>query len=150
MEPKPPAAPKLAAEILPMIALPNRTNRLRPRLVLAHAEAVYAALSSRHFRRLGWDVHLVGTALEARHLARVLAPNVVVLGVQLPDESGWLTCSKLVREHAELKVVLVGTSMTPENHRFAAFTGAAALVAQEEGIQALIDEIQDTALPAAG
>jgi CheY-like chemotaxis protein len=147
MEPKPAPAPQVAAAILPMIA---PLSRLRPRLVLAHTEAVYAALASRYFRRLGWDVHLAGTGLEARHLVRVLAPDVVVLDVRLPDESGWLSCSKLVREHPGLKVVLVGTSVTPENHRFAAFVGAAALVSQDEGVQALIEEIHDTALPAAG
>jgi DNA-binding NtrC family response regulator len=147
MQPNPAAAPQLAAAILPMSARPNR---FRPRLVLAHTEAVYATLGSRCFRRLGWDVHLAGTAFDARHLVRILAPNVVVLDVRLPDESGWLSCSKLVREHPGLKVVLVGTNLTPENHRFAAFVGAAALVSQDEGVQALIDEIHDTALPAAG
>jgi DNA-binding response OmpR family regulator len=130
-----------------MIARPNHS---RPCLVLAHTEAVYAALCSRYFRRLGWEVHLVGTGLEARHLARVLDPNFVVLDVQLRDESGWLSCSKLVREQPGLKVVLVGTNLTPQNHRFAAFVGAAALVSQDEGVQALLDEIHVTALPAAG
>jgi CheY-like chemotaxis protein len=150
MDAKSAAFPRLAVETFPQVALPPRNALFRRRVVLAHSEAVYAALAGRHLRRHGWEVHLVGTGLEARHLARVLAPAVIVLGARLPDESGWLTCNKLVRDYPGLKVVLVGAHPTPEQHRFAAFAGAAALVSQDEGVQALIDEVHDTALPAAG
>ena len=41
------------------------------------------------------------------HLTKKLAPAVVVLDVDLADESGWLVCDKLNREHSGPKVILV-------------------------------------------
>jgi CheY-like chemotaxis protein len=128
---------------------PTQTSH-HPRILLAHSDSVYATLSCRRFRRLGWDVYLVGTALEARHLARILRPESVVLDVRLRDESGWLACDKLVRECPDQKVVLLTTNVGPESHRFAAFVGASALVPHEDGIQALVDEVHGAVLAAAG
>jgi DNA-binding response OmpR family regulator len=145
MEPKSDITTANFPEDFPMIKPPYQ-----PRLVLAHTDSVYAALSCRRFRRLGWDVSLVGTGLEARHLARVVRPDVVVLDVHLRDETGWLTCSKLVRECPGVKVILLGSDLRPESHRFALFVGASALVSQEDGIQALVDEVHGAVLAAAG
>jgi CheY-like chemotaxis protein len=148
MEPKLDTGKKAMCEDFIMIA-PARPAQL-PRLVLAHSDSVYAALCTRRFRRLGWDVSLVGTGLEARHLVHVLRPDIVVLDVRLRDESGWLTCDKLVRAWPDLKVILVGTQVRSQGRRFAAFVGASALVAQEDGVQALVDEVHGTVLAAAG
>ena len=67
--------------------------RVQPCLVLAHPDPVYAAVVSRAFRRLGWDVCPAGTGPEARRLAQLLQAQLVVLDTQLPDETGWLTCA---------------------------------------------------------
>jgi DNA-binding response OmpR family regulator len=123
----------------------NKPVEFRPRLVLAHTQIAYAALASRHFRRLGWDVYLTTTADEARRLARNLAPAAVVLDTDLPDESGWLVCDKLTRELPGIKVVLVSNRLTPKRARFAVFVGAAALVRQRDGVAALLQEVVGTA-----
>ena len=115
-------------------------QRIRPRLVLVHGDLWYAVRACRPLRQLGWDVWTAGTALEARRLARRLRPTAVVLGTELPDESGWLTCSKLVRQHPELRVYLVEGTPSAESHQFAEFVGAAGLFDECEGIDLPAEE----------
>jgi DNA-binding response OmpR family regulator len=114
-------------------------------MVLAHTDRGYAAQCRRFFQAEGWDVVHVATSREARQLARLLAPTVVVLDTELPDESGWLTCDKLRAELPEQKVVLVAANWTLESHAFGDFVGAAGVVHQGEGIPALAEEIASTA-----
>jgi DNA-binding response OmpR family regulator len=133
-----------------MIARSQKPLTFRPRLVMAYADSSHAALSARHFRRLGWEVHLASSGPEARRLARALAPELVILDTQLPDESGWLTCAKLMMENGAQKVLLVSANVTPEEKRFAATVGAAAVVERHHGVPALINEVMDKALPHAG
>jgi DNA-binding response OmpR family regulator len=119
-------------------------------LVLAHTDLGYAARVSRQFRLLGWDVYLARTGAEVRRLTTKLSPAVVVLDVELADESGWLLCDKLNREQPGRKVVLIASDLTPENERLASFVGAATLIWQQDGISALVNEVLEVALPAAG
>jgi DNA-binding NarL/FixJ family response regulator len=133
-----------------MIARTAKPLSFRPRLVLAYADSAHAALSGRHFRRLGWEVHLASTGPEARRLAQALAPSIVVLDTDLREESGWLTCAKLIQERPGQRVVLLGSDLSPEAHEFAAFVGAAALVSRDAGPNALVESVQGTVLtPAA-
>jgi len=69
---------------------------------------------------------------------------VVVLDTRLWDQSGWLTCEKILRYDPTLKVVLVASQRERDGDAFAKFVGAAALIHQEDGMQALIDEIVET------
>ena len=85
-----------------------------------------------------------------RRLAKQLAPAVVVLDVDLEDESGWLLCDKLSREPAGPKVVLVAAQLTPQQERLASFVGATALIRQRDSISALVNEVLESAVPAAG
>jgi DNA-binding response OmpR family regulator len=118
-------------------------------LVLAHTDIGFAARTSRQFRLLGWDVYLARTGAEVRRLTQKLAPAVVVLDVDLADESGWLLCDKLHRAQSGPKVVLVAAELTPEHERLASFVGAAALLSQQDDISALVNEVLEAALPAA-
>jgi DNA-binding response OmpR family regulator len=133
-----------------MIAQADAFPLRRPLLVMAYADSQYAALSCRHFRRMGWEVHLACSGPEARRLARTLNASVVVLDAELREESGWLTCDKLRREIPGQKVVLVSRNPTDEGRRFAAFVGATGLVCRGGGPAALADEILGSALPAVG
>jgi DNA-binding response OmpR family regulator len=133
-----------------MLAQNDKTTGRRPLLVLAYADSFYAAMSCRHFRRLGWEVHLASGGCEARRLARTLRPAVVVLDTQLRDESGWLTCDKLRREIPGQRIVLVDPNPTDEDRRLGDFVGAASLVCRGGGVSALADEVLGSALPAVG
>lgn len=112
-----------------------------PRLVLAHGDAAYAVQVVRQFRGLGWEVYPARSGYEARRLARSLDPEVVVLSAEGDLESGWLTCAKLRQEMPHCRVVLVALDPDSEGYRFTRHVGGAALVDQDEGVEALIDEV---------
>jgi DNA-binding response OmpR family regulator len=109
----------------------------RPCVVLAHADASYAAQTARRLRQLGWDVHRAGAGAEVRRLARLLDPQVIVLDIDLLEESGWLTCAKLTGERPGSKVVLVGEP-NDRNREMAHFVGACALVRRDDGLAAVV------------
>jgi DNA-binding response OmpR family regulator len=121
-----------------------------PSLLVAHADPEYASAVARDFRRLGWDTCTARTGPEVRRLARLLGTDLVVLDTDLPDESGWLTCAKLVQELPRIKVVLVTDAVDARREQFAAFVGARALVACDAGVPALLAEVESANLHAAG
>lgn len=129
----------------------NESNAVfSPCLVLAHPHAGPQAVLARGFRRLGWDVYLARSGPEARRLARMLAADIVILHVDLPEESGWLTCDKLVREQPSASVILISDAVSPRNQEMAHFIGARALIDRTDGVVPLVDEILNPAASAAG
>src|SRR5262245_48423235 len=116
-----------------MIVPTEESVYYRPCLLIAHADSGYAARASRAFRRVGWDVYVARTGPEARRLARMLYPDLAILDADLPEESGWLTCEKLVSEQPLLRVILVGAVDSSENEDFAAFVGATGYVPRCRG-----------------
>jgi DNA-binding response OmpR family regulator len=133
-----------------MLALKESLSPARPCLVLGHADPLYSALVRQIFLRLRWEVCVASSGVRARELAADLAPSLVILGTDLPDESGWLTCAKLTQEQPDLHVVLVADRVGRTSHAFAYFVGAAALVPRNDGLRALVNEARDVALSAAG
>ena len=119
-------------------------------MLVAHGDATYAALVSRAFRRLGWDTYTVRTGPEARRMARMLRPEILVMATELEGESGWLTCEKVRHELPSAKVFLIGDTGNRRNLAFASFVGAAMLLDNSDSIQSLVDEICGRSLPAAG
>jgi CheY-like chemotaxis protein len=124
-----------------MNAAPEENPSYRPCLILAHRDPLYAAVAGRCFRQLGWDVYGAGTGPEARRLARMLEADWVVLDTDLPEESGWLICDKLLREQTPIKVILVATDPEPRDAERAAFIGASALVDARDGPAVLLQHV---------
>jgi DNA-binding response OmpR family regulator len=133
-----------------MNAPANKPVAYRRRLVLAYADSAHAVLCCRQLRRLGWEVHLTASGTEARRLAQTLEPAVVVLDAALRDESGWLTCAKLLHDRPGQRVVLVTDEVTSEGERLAGHVGAAILVRRSAGAAALVDQVQGGVLSTAG
>jgi DNA-binding response OmpR family regulator len=121
-----------------------------PTLVVALTDPVAAAAVSRQARLRGWDTYQAENGTLARFFVRTFAAAALILDVTLPDESGWLTCAKLIEECPHIKVILVGDGVDPESDSLAAFVGASAFVRRGEDVSALLREIHDPALPAAG
>ncbi len=122
----------------------------KPAVIVADADAVYAAQVAAAFRQRGWDVRLAVNSAETRELARRLPTATVVLDAELPDESGWLTCDKLTRELPGVRVLLVASDLTPEQDRLAAFVGATDLIERRAGVRALVTEVCGAPLHAVG
>jgi DNA-binding response OmpR family regulator len=117
----------------------NESGLYRPCLILAHGDVTYVAETCMRFRRQGWDVYQVQDGPEARRLARMLEPDLIVLEADLQGETGWLTCAKITRERPGCKVVLVSEDTGPSNRRMAGFSGAAALVGRQDSLLALVE-----------
>jgi CheY-like chemotaxis protein len=130
-----------------MIAAKPENASVRPCVIIAHTDPGYAARAARAFRRLGWDDHAAADGPQVRRLARMLDAWTVVLDVDLPGETGWLTCEKLRRERAHTRVLLVGSDPTPRDQRLATFVGALALVDRFEGSAALVRVLSGTPTP---
>ena len=108
-----------------------------PRVVIGHRDPSYAALLGTQLAGVGWESIAVESAAKARLLARSARTVALLLDVDLQDESGWLTCDKVLRERPELCVVLMSKDTRPENRRFATFVGARALVRQKQEVGSL-------------
>jgi CheY-like chemotaxis protein len=130
-----------------MIARTEKPLSFRPRMVLAYADSARAALNARHFRRLGWEVHLASSGPEARRLVHALRPQIVLLDADLRGESGWLTCAKLTLGCTGQRVILVDEEATPAREELAEIVGAAGLVSWQAGLPALVEEVHAAALP---
>jgi DNA-binding response OmpR family regulator len=122
----------------------------RPCLIVAHASPNYASETCRSFRRLGWDVYQAQRGPEVRRLARMLDADLVILDVGLLEETGWLTCAKLVQERPRSRVILVTSDPSPRDQALAEFVGACAVVAQKDGLAALVPLAARTPTSAAG
>jgi DNA-binding response OmpR family regulator len=121
----------------------------RPCLVLAHSDAVYAADVCRRLRRQGWDVYQTHGGPEARRLARMMEPELVVLDVDLEGETGWLTCAKLMQERPDGKVLLVCERPDGHDRHMAEFVGAAALLSRQDCLVSHVSATLPTPMPAA-
>jgi hypothetical protein len=112
------------------------------RLIVGHDDEGFISRVCQQFWHLGWDVYPAHSAGEVRRLAAELpAPGVVILPTQFDDESGWLTCAKLSKEHPEHRVILVGAYTTPDLQRYTAFVGGTALLGQDSSMRSLVDEV---------
>jgi DNA-binding NtrC family response regulator len=105
----------------------TRTKNPR-RVVIAHVDTGYADKLRKQLLRIGWEGVVASSAADARSLARSKRTVAAVLDVDLEDESGWLTCVKLLHDQPELRVVLVARDVRPDLKRFADFVGAQALI----------------------
>ena len=82
-----------------------------------------------HVRRQA-GVHVPTAGVDPRETARKSRARAVVLDTApVGQESGYLTCKKLLLEQPATKVVLVGQNVMPDDRRLAEFVGATALVA---------------------
>src|SRR5262249_33012615 len=73
--------------------MPVQCDEIRgccPCLVLAHSGGAFVEAAGQALRRGGWDVYPARSGPEARRLARMIGPDLVVLDAHLPCESGWL------------------------------------------------------------
>jgi DNA-binding response OmpR family regulator len=109
----------------------------RQRMLLAYADAAYASECGRYFRRLGWEVQMVGSGIEARLFADEYRPDVVVLDAELLDESGWLTSAKISNANPEMHIILVANDWTPSMQDRAEMVGAEQCLSRKDGAERL-------------
>ena len=124
-----------------MTARKHKSYLARPLLLLGFGASAFAAQVSRQFRRHGWEVRQASSGTQVRRLCPDLAPEVVILDVDLPGESGWLTAAKLRLERPGQRILLVGDRNSPHNENFADFLGISGFLNRNDGLMPLFDEI---------
>ena len=92
------------------------------KILLIENDASFAGELSRTLEASGFEPHVSSDGKDALDLARELAPDAIVLCVELPGMSGYLVCQKLKKDEALRAVPLVLTSAeateeTFEKHR---------------------------------
>ena len=117
----------------------------QPLAVLGLTDAALAEATAQRLRSQGWQVLLAGTAAEVRRVSARMAPTIVVLDVDPPDESGWLACAKLQKLRRRPRVILVDHDAHPMRDDFAQFVGAAGRVSGIVTPQPLADLVIDLA-----
>src|SRR5262245_23154492 len=89
----------------------NTQRRRCGKLVLSLSELPQGAVIERYFQERGWKVQLATDGTDARRLVKKMKASVVILSEQAgAQESGWLTCWKLLSESPNTKVIVVGES----------------------------------------
>lgn len=91
-------------------------------------------------------LEVVGAAAsgeETRTLAGALSPTVILLDVNLPDVDVYQLIGDLRRKNQPPAVILITTRPDPEAARSGLLAGASACLAKSEGIDPLIQVIQN-------
>jgi DNA-binding response OmpR family regulator len=132
------------------MALPEEAIGYRPELIVAHPDPLRAELIRSAFRQRGWRVHLAASPLEARALAHAREAPTVLLSAERDEESGWLTCAKLLLQRPLARVFLLSAVVTPQRRRFAAFVGAAGLLGDHDDLRSLVKAVLGLRMPVAG
>jgi DNA-binding response OmpR family regulator len=98
----------------------NRTAQAVGPILMVEDDEPFAAIVSRHLRARGWDVRTARSAEEGVSLlAGGLRPALVLLDINLPEDSGW----SLLRSEAYHTaagppcVVMTATSVSPSRLR---------------------------------
>lgn len=117
------------------------------RMVLCLGQLPQAAVIERYFQERGWKVLLAPSGYDARTMARKSGASVVVLAEESPaQESGWLTCWKLLSEMPNAQVIVVGSRSAEEGCRLAEFVGASAYVPATESALGIDYAMQESSL----
>ena len=94
------------------------------------------------------DLELVGEAESGREAvfeARALKPDVILIDVVMPDQTGLEVLPSLVREHSETKVLLLSMQDDPGSVREAFAAGASGYVLKEAADAEVVAAVREIA-----
>jgi len=112
-------------------------------LLVDDHEVVRVGLRTLIERQPGMDVvGEAGTAAQAIFLARQLAPDVVVLDIRLPDDSGMEVCRQIKAERPETKIIALTASPDDKTIFDAIAAGADGYVLKQIGSGELIRALE--------
>jgi two-component system response regulator DevR len=83
-----------------------------------------------------------GTAAEAVRVVGELRPDVVLMDIRLPDESGIVACATITRRWPETKVIMLTSYADNNLIKQAQLAGACSYIPKVVGNQPLIEELE--------
>jgi DNA-binding response OmpR family regulator len=96
---------------------------------------------TRLLHRAGFDVREASRGDQALGAFMAEAPDLVLLDVVLPDESGFEVCRR-IRSHSRVPVLMVSAILTDEAHRAAGITaGASGYLVEPVDGQTLVNTV---------
>ena len=87
----------------------------------------------------GHEVYSARDGEEALAQASKYAPQLILLDVVMPEQDGWLVCSKIKSLQSAPQIVLMTGSTRPDLERFADFVHADAVLHKPFGLQQIED-----------
>lgn len=110
----------------------DETSCRAGRMVVCLGNLPQGAVIERYFQERGWEVLAARSGEEARLLVRKCSNPVVLLTEYAADESGWVTCWKVLSDRPTLQVCVIGPRPAEEGARLAEFVKAAAYISEIE------------------
>ena len=98
-------------------AAPRRPDGAPARLVVADDEQVLVDLLTDALRFAGYDVHAAGDGREALRVAADVAPDLVLLDVNMPDLDGFEVCRRLRADGDQVPVIFLTARDDPDDLR---------------------------------
>lgn len=95
-------------------------------------------------RSAGYDVSSASDGDEALRQAEAHDPDVVFLDINIPEQDGWLVCSKLKMPPKGPTIVLITGRTENDTDRFAGFVHADEVLRKpftEEDVRRVMDEV---------
>ncbi len=94
-------------------------------VIVAHPSELARKTIADHLRGCGWNVISVDTCGQLYKRMQAWPGSQVILYTQMPDESGYLACSKALKSQPTTQVYLVDDHADGVNQSLATFVGAA-------------------------
>jgi two-component system OmpR family response regulator len=95
------------------------------------------------FDGAGYSTRCAANGDEALWLAAEFAPDVVFLDILIPEEDGWLVCSKLKLQPGGPLIVLITGQKDRATKRFADFVHADAFLEKPFGPEQALDMLRE-------
>jgi len=114
------------------------------RMVVCLGALPNAPVIERYFQERGWKVQAAMSGTEARLLVRQSIEPVVLLAEETSEESGWLTCWKVLSDRPDSQVCVIGPRPAEEGARLAQLVKAAAYIPQSESAAGIALVLKET------
>lgn len=97
------------------------------KLLMIEDDSEVRLVVARLAKRKSWEFHGAGNAQDGLALAARVAPDFIIIDVQLPDREGWDVCRDLKKHQALGRVpilIVSGRRMSPEDQALGIQIGA--------------------------
>ena len=101
-------------------------------VIVAHPDQEVRKAITKHLHSCGWNVISVDTCTQLHSRLQAWPGAKVILSTKMPDESGYLACSKALKSRPTTQVHLLDNQPDSVDESLAAFVGAASIGPMEK------------------